>query len=59
MIEIFQTLEDSGFSTWVRESNLGWVYDCVISAHALGMATLVGLSAAVREMKALMQAARA
>jgi len=40
---VFQTIEESGFSTWVRDSPF-WA---IISIHAIGMAALVGASTVI------------
>jgi hypothetical protein len=37
--EFFRTLQNSAFSTWVQET----AYPYVITAHSVGLATLVGL----------------
>lgn len=37
-------LEESGFSTWVRESSSVWAYPTFIFLHSLGMGFLVGTS---------------
>ena len=39
----FQTIEESGFSTWVRDSPF-WA---ILSLHAIGMASLVGASTVI------------
>jgi hypothetical protein len=46
-MEFFLWIENSGFSTWVRESDSIWSYDLYLVCHALGMAAVVGLSAPV------------
>lgn len=47
-MEFFAWLEDSTFSTWIKESSSVWPYDLLcLSSHAIGMAVLVGLSVAV------------
>ena len=47
-MEFFTWLENSGFSTWIKESPSIWPYDVLcLSAHAVGMAILVGVSSAV------------
>lgn len=38
--KFFQTIEESGFSTWIRDSPF-WA---IISIHAIGMAAMVGAS---------------
>lgn len=46
-MELFTSLENSGLATWVREGSALWAFDVILIAHALGMAALVGLSAAI------------
>jgi hypothetical protein len=47
-MEFFTWLENSGFAAWVRgEAGALWVYDVFLVSHALGMAAVVGLSAAI------------
>src|SRR5436190_23889454 len=41
--KFFQTIEESGFSMWVRDSPF-WA---IISIHAIGMASLVGASTVI------------
>ena len=36
------TLESSGFSTWLRESNSIWGYPMILTLHTVGLALLVG-----------------
>ena len=36
------TLESSGFSTWIRESNSIWGYPLILTMHTVGLALLVG-----------------
>lgn len=43
----FTSLEESSFATWVREGGFLWAYDLFLTSHAIGMAIVVGLSAAV------------
>jgi hypothetical protein len=44
----FTWLEQSGFSTWIKESTSIWPYDLLcLSSHSIGMAILVGVSSAV------------
>jgi hypothetical protein len=42
-----QTIEASGFSTWVRESPSPFAFWGVLSIHAIGMALLVGASVVI------------
>ena len=47
-MEFFDWLEHSSFSMWIKESSSLWPYDIFcLSAHAVGMAVLVGFSVAV------------
>jgi len=44
----FDWLEHSGLSMWIKESTSLWPYDILcLSAHAIGMAVLVGFSSAI------------
>ena len=45
-MEFFASLENSALSTWIRESNSILAYDLFLISHAIGMAIVVGLSAA-------------
>lgn len=48
MMEFLASIQDSGFSTWLKESQSVWPYDIFcLSAHAIGMAFVVGVSATV------------
>jgi uncharacterized membrane protein len=40
-------LEQSGFSTWVREGGSTWGYPFILFMHTLGLGTLAGVSGAV------------
>jgi hypothetical protein len=40
-------IENSGFAIWVRESGSLWSYPTIIFLHSLGLAFVVGLSAAI------------
>ena len=44
-MEFFAWLENTGFSTWIRESECICAYDTFLAAHAIGMALVVGVSA--------------
>lgn len=46
-MEFLVWIESTGIATWVRESLSLWAYPTIISLHALGMALLVGLNAAI------------
>ena len=41
---IFKTIEESGLSTWIRDSPSVFAYWLILSFHAIGMALLVGAS---------------
>jgi hypothetical protein len=41
-MDLLMTLESSGFSTWLRESNSIWGYPMVLTLHTVGLALLVG-----------------
>jgi len=41
-MELLVSLESSGFSTWLRESNSIWGYPTVLTLHTVGLALLVG-----------------
>jgi len=44
---IFQTIEETGLSTWIRDSPSPFAYWFILSLHAVGMALLVGASAVI------------
>lgn len=44
---IFQTIEESGLSTWIRDSPSLFGYWFILSLHAIGMGLLVGASTAI------------
>jgi hypothetical protein len=44
---IFQTIEESSLSTWIRDSPSVFAYWLILSFHAVGMALLVGASAVI------------
>ena len=43
MWEFLEAVENSGFSTWVREAPTVLAYSTVLALHTFGMAFLVGL----------------
>ena len=45
MQELFASIENSDFSTWLRESNTIWAYPMVLTLHTVGLALLVGANA--------------
>jgi hypothetical protein len=44
MMEFYLWLEESAFSTWVREAPSIWAYATILTLHTFGMAVLVGTS---------------
>jgi hypothetical protein len=44
MNELYQSMENTGFATWIRESGSIWAYPIVLSLHAIGMGMLVGFN---------------
>jgi hypothetical protein len=42
MLELFGSLENMPFSTWLRESSSVWAYPTILTLHTLGLAVLVG-----------------
>jgi hypothetical protein len=47
MMSLLEAIEASGVATWVRESPSLLAYTTVLSAHAIGLAIVAGLSAVV------------
>ena len=47
MMEFAQWLENTGFSTWVRESPRIWAFPVILLIHTIGMALCVGVSAGI------------
>jgi hypothetical protein len=47
MMDFLSQLEQSGFATWVRESNSLFAYPCVLFLHTIGMGFVAGISALV------------
>jgi hypothetical protein len=46
-MHFLNAVENTGFSIWVRESGSLWSYPTIIFFHSLGLAFVVGLSAAI------------
>jgi hypothetical protein len=44
---IFKTIEESGLSTWIRDSPSIFAYWFILSCHAVGMGLLVGASVVI------------
>jgi hypothetical protein len=42
MMQLLTALENSGFSTWLKESPSIWAYPTVLTLHTLGLGMLVG-----------------
>lgn len=47
MVELLTSIENSGFSTLIREANTVLAYPTILAFHTLGMLCLVGLNAAI------------
>ena len=47
MAAFLQTLENLGFSQWVKQSGSLWAFPGILLAHTYGMAVLVGIIAAI------------
>ena len=47
MMEFYQWLENTGFSTWVRESPSVFAFPVILLLHTVGMALCVGISAGI------------
>jgi hypothetical protein len=47
MLDLIDVIEGSAFATWVRESPSLLAYTFILSLHAMGLAIVVGLSAAI------------
>jgi len=47
MMDLLTQLENSGFSTWVRESNSLLAYPMILFLHTVGMGLLAGVSGLV------------
>jgi len=44
---IFKTIEETGISTWIRDSPSIFAYWFILSSHAIGMGLLVGASVVI------------
>jgi len=44
---IFKTIEESGISTWIRDSTSFFAFWFILSLHAIGMGLLVGASVVI------------
>ena len=47
MMNFLHMIEESGFSTWVRESPSIWAFPVILLIHTLGMGFIVGVSAGI------------
>ncbi len=47
MLDLIGVIEGSAFATWVRESPSLLAYTFILSLHAMGLAVVAGLSAAI------------
>jgi hypothetical protein len=46
-MNFLSSIENSGFSAWVRESPSVWAYPSIIFLHAVGLSIVVGLSSVI------------
>lgn len=46
-MDFITQLEQSGFSTWVREGGTLWGYPAILFAHTIGLSTLAGVNAGI------------
>ena len=46
-MDFLRLLEQTSFATWVREGGSLWGYPTILFMHTMGMATVVGLCAAI------------
>jgi hypothetical protein len=46
-MDFLQWIEQTGLATWVRESSSLWAYPTILFLHTIGLATVVGLNAAI------------
>ena len=46
MMDLLTALEDSAFSTFLRESTSLWAYPTILTLHTVGLAMLVGINTA-------------
>jgi hypothetical protein len=46
-MEFLMWLEQTEFSTWIRESSSLWAYPAILIAHTIGLGYLVGINAVV------------
>ena len=47
MTELFETIQHMAIPTWVRESPSIFAYTFILSAHAIGLAIVVGISSMI------------
>src|SRR5215510_13231241 len=47
MMDFLLRIEQSGFSTWVRESPSVWAFPTVLLVHTIGMGVVVGINAGI------------
>src|SRR5438034_68663 len=47
MMDFLRSIEQSGFSTWVRESPSVWAFPTVLLLHTIGMGLVVGVNAGI------------
>jgi hypothetical protein len=46
-MDFLTSIENSGFASWIRESPSIWAYPSILFLHTIGLAFLVGASAAI------------
>ena len=46
-MDFLRLLEQTSFATWIREGGSLWGYPTILFMHAMGMSTVVGLSAVI------------
>jgi hypothetical protein len=46
-MDFLQWVEQTGFATWVRESNSLWAYPTVLFLHTMGLAIVAGVNAGI------------
>jgi len=47
VMNFLHMIEETGFSTWVRESPSIWAFPVILLVHTLGMGLIVGVSAGI------------
>ena len=47
MMEFLQSIEQTGFASWIRESPSIWAFPVILLIHTIGMGVIVGVSAGI------------